>query len=147
MKLKNLFTEEYDANARPSSYYWTSIDAMQSDRKPDHIPDIQRRWRPWVKHTLDVVVASAICVVGLFAIVMFFWWGVGGGIRDYQHSQDQQACRVFQEETGHETRFVNYNFWTWDCLTPGFNGKWVSIHSPSLYQPNTTDLNLKNVKS
>jgi hypothetical protein len=136
MKIKDLFTEEYDANARP---YWSF------DRTP-LTPVIKRRLRKWIRRLGSFVGWATLWAVGLFAFAMFCWWGVGGSIRNYQHSQDEQACRVFQEETGHKTRFVNYNFWTWDCLTPGFNGKWVSDKSPSLYQPNSTDLNLKNVK-
>ena len=81
-------------------------------------------------------------ILALSVVIGFFWWGVGGGIRTYQHHQDANACAIWGKQTDRPVRFVNYNFWSWDCLTQGFNGKWVSNKDPKYFAPNTSNFNV-----
>jgi hypothetical protein len=63
------------------------------------------------------VVVTLVVVVG----------GLGIGIRQISHHYDVANCGRFGEESGREVRFVDYTFWSWDCLTPTQDGKWISI--------------------
>ena len=86
------------------------------------------------------VVLGAITALAIG--VGFFWWGVGGSVRTYQHHMDAQACQVWGKQTDRPVRFTNYNFWSWGCLTPGFNGKWVTNTQYKFFAPNTSNLNV-----
>lgn len=59
-------------------------------------------------------------IIVLLAVLMV-------GIRYPVHHYDQIKCAVYATETGRPTKFVDYNFWDWGCLTPAANGKWISI--------------------
>lgn len=48
-------------------------------------------------------------------------------IRAIGHNVDNRNCRAFSQQTGRETKFVDYTFLTWDCITPSTDGKWISI--------------------
>lgn len=39
---------------------------------------------------------------------------------------DKSSCHSFGRESNREVRFVKFNFFEWDCLTPTANGKWIS---------------------
>jgi hypothetical protein len=39
---------------------------------------------------------------------------------------DKASCHTYAQTTGRQTRFVTYTFWSWDCLTPAADGKWIS---------------------
>lgn len=72
-------------------------------------------FRPW----LVFVIAGVI----LFTVV----GGLVVGIRAVSLSQDRQYCANFAQKTGRATTFVQYTDWSWDCLTPGTDGKLISI--------------------
>ena len=42
---------------------------------------------------------------------------------------DRNACTKFAEQSNRETKFVDYSFWYWDCLTPTKDGKWISTYN------------------
>lgn len=48
-----------------------------------------------------------------------------GAIR-WQHGLDKTSCEIFADQSGRETKFVDYNWGSWDCLTPQSDGKWIS---------------------
>lgn len=62
---------------------------------------------------------AALGIVCLAALIL--------GIRGIGHHYDNKTCHRFGDESGREVRFVDYSFWTWDCLTPTSDGKWISI--------------------
>jgi hypothetical protein len=39
---------------------------------------------------------------------------------------DKAACHTFGDRSNREVRFVTYTYWSWDCLTPTVDGKWIS---------------------
>lgn len=51
--------------------------------------------------------------------------GVAIGIPVQRHF-DRVACRSFAVNANRETKFVIYNFFSWDCLTPTGDGRWIS---------------------
>ena len=63
-----------------------------------------------------IIVISFIIMVMFVMIVSNIW----------QKGQIEKACYVFSKESGRETKFVEYTFWTRDCLTPVEGGKWIS---------------------
>jgi hypothetical protein len=61
----------------------------------------------------------------LVVIAAFFWLG-----DMFARSVERQACMVFSQESGRETKFVEYGFAAYDCLTPQKDG-WISAHNLS----------------
>lgn len=47
-------------------------------------------------------------------------------IRQIAHHYDVAKCDTFAQQTGYETKFVDYNIADWDCLARTASGKWVS---------------------
>ena len=39
---------------------------------------------------------------------------------------DHRACTAFSGASNRTTKFVEYTYWSWDCLTPTADGKWIS---------------------
>lgn len=72
----------------------------------------------------DWYIAGVIASIFAFVILL-----VGGivlvGSRVSKH-YDRIACTSFGEQSSRQVRFVTYNFWAWDCLTPTADGKWIS---------------------
>lgn len=67
---------------------------------------------------LMLVVAG--CLIAFLAALMT-------GIRYAQHYYDHKNCTAFSVNTGRETKFVDYTWWSWDCLTPTKDGKYIPI--------------------
>lgn len=38
---------------------------------------------------------------------------------------DHLNCRKFGQNTGRVVKFVNYSYWSWECLTPSRDGRWI----------------------
>lgn len=48
------------------------------------------------------------------------------GARAVSIHYDKAGCHTYATQTGRETRFVNYTYWSWDCLVRSTDGKWIS---------------------
>lgn len=59
-----------------------------------------------------------IAFIGVLAALPF-------GARQLSHHYDAAGCHRFGTESSREVRFVDYTFWSWDCLTPTSDGKWI----------------------
>ncbi len=68
------------------------------------------------------VLFTVVALVALFLVV-------GMPVRYIQHHFDAKSCVVFAEQSGYDTKFVDYNFLQWDCLAHRDDGKWVSRDS------------------
>ena len=68
---------------------------------------------------------GALIFGGLLALVVT----VLTPTRFIMHHYDVNSCRIFAEQSGYETKFVDYNFFEWDCLAHREDGKWVSRDS------------------
>lgn len=44
----------------------------------------------------------------------------------FNKSQIQAACRVFGTESNYETKYVEYTYWSVDCLAQLEDGQWIS---------------------
>lgn len=66
-------------------------------------------------------------VAALLVAVVLVVGGIGLVARQVTHHYDASNCRRFGQETSREVRFVEYTFWSWDCLTPSGAGQWISI--------------------
>jgi hypothetical protein len=40
---------------------------------------------------------------------------------------DRASCNGYQNQTGRETRFVNYWLLSWDCVVRSSDGRWVPV--------------------
>lgn len=45
----------------------------------------------------------------------------------FQHHIDSAGCAKFTAATGHTVKFIDYTFWSWDCLVQTPNGKWIPL--------------------
>jgi hypothetical protein len=63
----------------------------------------------------------------IFAVALVTFLAVVLGILRYSHHLDAQKCPKMGEVANRPVRFVDYNFWEWDCLVQSTNGKWISI--------------------
>ena len=46
-------------------------------------------------------------------------------VRQVYHHYEVKQCHQFSEQAGYTTKFVDYNFFSWDCLAQTKTGKWV----------------------
>lgn len=67
---------------------------------------------------VGIVAVSFVCVGLVFLLKV--------GMNGFSKNQVRQACNVFSVESKRETKFVEYTYWNFDCLTPQSDGKWVS---------------------
>lgn len=57
--------------------------------------------------------------VGLVAAAIF-------GVTVLDRSQTSRACVAFEQQTGRETEFMSFTWWTYDCMVRTERG-WVGI--------------------
>lgn len=51
------------------------------------------------------------------------------GIRAIDVNQTRKVCDRFSLESNRETKFANYTYWSYECLTPSSDGKtWISTN-------------------
>jgi hypothetical protein len=67
-----------------------------------------------------VIVGGALAIAAATAAL------VVGIMRGFAHPIDASSCQSFGSASGYEVRFVDYNFFEWDCLAKTSSGKWVS---------------------
>lgn len=48
-------------------------------------------------------------------------------IRQVDHHYEKNTCDNRGRVTGFDTKFVDYNFWSYDCLAKRSDGKWVAF--------------------
>lgn len=64
-------------------------------------------------------------IVGMAVVVILI---LVGGFWMYT-SYRKAACSTFSRESHRETKFVDYGFGNYDCLTLDNNGTWISTYS------------------
>ena len=69
---------------------------------------------------MDRFTMQAIAIV-VFGVVLLLV-----GTRFWDHSISEDSCEAFGVASGRKTEFVDYTFWSWDCLTPTADGKKIS---------------------
>ena len=80
--------------------------------------------RRWI-YDHEFLTAFTAIAVGV-TVVCFLIFVV---IRNITVHYDRAACHSFSEQANRETKFVNYTYWAWDCLTPTADGKWISAEN------------------
>ncbi len=65
------------------------------------------------------VIAIVVGIVVIFTV----------GLTSMGASIDSGSCQQFGVNSNRETRFVRYNYFSWDCLTPSKDGKWISAYN------------------
>lgn len=48
------------------------------------------------------------------------------GLVSFGNGQKRAGCDRFEQESGYETKYIEYTFWYTDCLAKLDSGKWVS---------------------
>ena len=71
--------------------------------------------------------AVTLIVSGLITAVLLLVGGIMFIGRNVSHHYDKAACHSFAQRTGRTVKFADYTYWSWDCLTPSTDGKWISI--------------------
>lgn len=54
---------------------------------------------------------------------------IGLPIRQVAHHVDNNTCAAFGVVSGYEVKFVDFNFFSWDCLVLTADGTWVPKNS------------------
>lgn len=65
-------------------------------------------------------------VIVLAACAISF--GIALGVNAAHHHFAPSYCAAISRELGRETKYVEYNYWARDCITPQSNGKWISVN-------------------
>ena len=66
--------------------------------------------------------------VGVIVVaITVFVGGIGVVVTEVSRGFDHRTCTSFGREAEREVRFVEFTYFSWDCLTPDSNGKWISI--------------------
>jgi hypothetical protein len=69
-----------------------------------------------MKDLLEIIIITILIIILL----------IGGACRTGRYF-DKRSCYSFGQQSGRETKFVDYTFFSWDCLTPTTDNKWISI--------------------
>lgn len=48
-------------------------------------------------------------------------------VRQFDRHYAANYCQTFSVQTGRTTKFAQYNFWQYECLTLAKDGKWLPI--------------------
>lgn len=76
----------------------------------DHWGDVRVAWIAFIGAVMIAVIVVGAVIVG----------------RDLDHNLGVRECHTFGRESRREVQFVDYSYWSWDCLTPSSDGKWIS---------------------
>jgi hypothetical protein len=82
---------------------------------PEHVVDA----------ALDFIADVVVPVVGILMACAVFVAAVLVGVRYFAHAIDETQCAGFAVGADREVKFVDYSWFTWDCLTPSTDGKWI----------------------
>lgn len=83
------------------------------------------RWAdslPWSDRRSDWGVLLGVLLVGAAATAAIVM-----AVVVFVAHLDRASCNAFADNSGRETRFVRYTYWTWDCLTPQADGRWIPV--------------------
>jgi len=75
---------------------------------------------------MDDLRTVGLIVVAVLMVAVILFGVVGFTVRNITIHYDRAACGAFADKTSRETKFVSYTYWSWDCLTPSGDGKWIS---------------------
>lgn len=75
---------------------------------------------------MDDLIEFVVIPVTIFVTSFVLLFGV---TRQWGHHVDVSECTAFGAASGYETKFVDYNFWDWDCLAKIDNAKWVEARN------------------
>ena len=64
-----------------------------------------------------------IASVVIGAVVLTF--GLAAGVTVIDKHYTKINCAAFERETGRNTRYAEYNWWSYDCLAETTDGKWL----------------------
>jgi len=70
----------------------------------------------WVAFVIFMV--ALICVMLITAIAV--------PSIEISRGVDHRSCTAFGQAANREVKFVEYTYFSWDCLTPTVDGKWIS---------------------
>lgn len=70
----------------------------------------------------DIFVPFVFVMILIFAVMVVF----GVPLTLIDRGIANTSCNAFERESGYNTRFVSYTFFTYDCLAEQENGKWIS---------------------
>lgn len=51
------------------------------------------------------------------------------------HNSSKDGCKDYAVESNFETKFVDYSYFSWDCLAKTGDGKWVPISNIQIVIP------------
>lgn len=66
------------------------------------------------------LIVTILIVIAIFLVSLI-------SLNSWNKSQLKKSCNVFAEESNRETKYVEYTFWRYDCLTPQENEIWTSV--------------------
>lgn len=66
----------------------------------------------------DVLVFIVIILVVVFVVVV--------GVVSWDKSLVRRSCESFGQITNRETKYVEYTYWNYTCVTPTGDGKWIN---------------------
>lgn len=75
--------------------------------------------------TLGVGEMMAYVLIPLSGIALVLW-GIVWSANTIDRETLRTTCSGFSEASHRETKFVEYSYWSRDCLTPQKDGKWIS---------------------
>jgi hypothetical protein len=70
------------------------------------------------------VYVPLIFVVGITGFVALMA-GTYLPIRQIDHNLTVSKCHTFAEASGYQTKFVDFNFFSYDCLGKTSDGRWI----------------------
>jgi hypothetical protein len=65
---------------------------------------------------------SIIGFVGIFFLAVV-------GVNELNRGEMQATCSAFAQESGRQTKYAEYTYWSRDCLTKQEDGRWISTNN------------------
>ncbi len=76
----------------------------------------------------DVLTKIWDSVIGSLLAVVIGFGLVGVGLRAWDHNLSVKKCEQFNASTGFATKFVDWNFFNYECLVQNTSGRWIPLN-------------------
>lgn len=83
--------------------------------------EFRREFRSMLENLWSLLATCGVTVAIGVAVVVAFVIPIRYGL----HWVDSADCREFSAATGRQVQFVDYTWFTWDCLVQTDRGQWV----------------------
>lgn len=83
------------------------------------------RYKPTIFYYESSILRIGWAILSLSLIIFILLFGISLGIRQVDHHYSKVECIEYGRVSSRNTKWVDVNFWTYDCFTQLSNGTWI----------------------